>query len=83
MSFTTVDELYEQAIKRLSTPEQLRLVERIARDLSSALPEEQETRYDWMSVRGIAPGLLGGEDAQAWVSRSRHEADRRNEAAGG
>ena len=37
-------------------------------------PEEGPT-YDWMSVRGIAPDLLGGEDAQEWVSRTRREAD--------
>jgi len=30
-------------------------------------------------VRGIAPHLLAGEDAQAWVSRSRREADEHRE----
>ena len=83
MAFTTIDELYEQAVRPLSLTDQLRLVERIARDLSDASSGEPEQRYDWMSLRGIAPGLLEGEDAQAWVSRCRQEADRHREPARG
>ena len=36
-------------------------------------------RRDWMSIRGIAPNLLGGEDAQEWVSRTRREGDEHRE----
>jgi len=76
MSLTTAEEIYDQIIKPLPAAERLRLVEKIAHDLSAPLPENQSTgRTEWMSLRGIAPDLLGGEDAQAWVSRSRHEAD--------
>jgi hypothetical protein len=80
---TTAEEVYEQVVRDLPGPEQLRLVERIARGLSqgaengaASTPAE---RYDWMSVRGIAPDLMQGEDAQEWVSRSRREADESRE----
>jgi hypothetical protein len=72
----TVEEIYEQLVKSLPVTEQIRLVEKIAHNLATPTPEgEPPERYDWMSVRGIAPNLLAGEDAQAWVSRSRREAD--------
>jgi hypothetical protein len=72
----SVEEIYEQVIRSLSPAEQAQLLEKIAHNLSHQLPaSEPQERYDWMSVRGIAPNLLAGEDAQAWVSRSRREAD--------
>ncbi|MBM4031117.1 MAG: hypothetical protein FJ291_04950 [Planctomycetes bacterium] len=36
---------------------------------------ESGERYDWMEMEGIAPDLMGGEDAQDWVSRTRQESD--------
>lgn len=75
MTLTTAEEIYDQVIKPLPAAERLRLVEKIAHDLLAPLAERQSSeRYDWMSLRGISPNLLG-EDAQDWVSRSRHEAD--------
>jgi len=72
----SVEEIYEQVIRSLSPAEQAQLLEKIARNLSQQIPAgEPSERHDWMSVRGIAPHLLAGEDAQAWVSRSRREAD--------
>ncbi len=75
-----VEDLYEQHIKPLPVAERLRLIEITAHDLA-ARPTESEPveRHDWMSVRGIAPNLLGGEDAQEWVSRTRREADESRE----
>jgi hypothetical protein len=65
---------------QLSSAERLRLVERIAHDLAaSAGTETAAPRPSWESIRGIAPNLLGGEDAQEWVSRSRKEADEHRE----
>ena len=72
----SVEEIYEQIVRSLSPVEQAQLLEKIARNLSQQIPAgEPQERYDWMSVRGVAPNLLAGEDAQAWVSRSRREAD--------
>lgn len=67
----TADEVYEQVVKPLPVDERLRLVERIAHDLSSSAGSTESAtpaaqRYDWMSVRGIAPDVMEGEDAQDW-----------------
>jgi hypothetical protein len=80
MTKLSVEEIYKQHIKPLPVVERLRLVEMTAHDLA-AQPEEgqQPERHSWMSVRGIAPNLLGGEDAQEWVSRTRREADEHRE----
>ena len=76
MLLTTAEEIYEQVVKPLPATERLRLVEKIVHDLS-APPAQSEApnRYEWMSLRGVAPNLLEGENAQAWVSRTRREAD--------
>ena len=76
MAKLSIEEIYKQHIKPLLVSERLRLIERTAHDLiGQPLEGELSGRHDWMSVRGIAPNLLGGEDAQEWVSRSRREAD--------
>ena len=43
------------------------------------LPGQAKQRRSWSEIRGIAPNLLGGEDAQEWVSRTRREADEHRE----
>jgi ParB-like chromosome segregation protein Spo0J len=80
MTLTTTEEIYEQIVKPLPAAERLRLVGKIVYDLSiqateGTLPE----RHDWMSLRGVAPDLLDGEDAQTWVSRTRRESDEERE----
>jgi hypothetical protein len=75
MTKINVEEIYDQHIKPLPMMERLRLIEMTVHDLAARPSEELSERYDWMSVRGIAPDLLEGEDVQAWVSRSRREAD--------
>lgn len=79
MTTVSLDEVTALA-DQLPTADQLRLVERVIHNLVSSSPvNEKAERYDWMALRGIAPGLLSGEDAQAWVSRTRQEADERRE----
>lgn len=79
MSIATVEEIYEQIVKRLPAADRLRLVEKIARDLSAPAAEPGKSP-EWMSLRGIAPNLLAGADAQEWVSRTRRESDEEREA---
>lgn len=76
---TTLEQVAALAAQ-LSATDRLRLVERIVHDLAST-PATNEPRpgHDWRSLRGIAPNLLGGEDAQAWVSRTRREGDEQRE----
>src|SRR5262245_18402571 len=76
MTLTTTEEIYEQIVKPLPAAERLRLIGKIVNDLSIQAMEDRAPEYhDWMSLRGIAPDLLGGEDAQTWVSRTRRESD--------
>ncbi len=80
MSKMSAEEIYKHYIKPLPAAECLRLIEMTAYDLMAQSEEGQPPeRHNWMSVRGIAPNLLGGEDAQEWVSRSRCEADEHRE----
>ncbi len=67
----TAEELYTAATA-LPPQDRLRLVERIVHDLAQAAVE---TRPKWMDLEGAAAELLDGEDAQAWVSRTRRESD--------
>ena len=65
---------------RLSPTEQEQLAKRLLR--GSAAPEaaaEQNAPFDWQSIRGVAPDLLAGEDAQQWITRTRREADEHRE----
>jgi hypothetical protein len=80
MAMTTAEEIYEQVVKPLPAQERLRLVEKIVHDLAEEPgPAPAQQRYSWSSIRGIAPNLLCGEDAQEWVSRNRREADEHRE----
>lgn len=90
MSNTITLEQAELLTAQLPPREQLWLVARISERLSkleltaseaAAQPTEQNSveSYEWTSLRGIAPNLLEGQDAQTWVSRSRHEADDQRE----
>jgi predicted nucleic acid-binding protein len=61
-------------IDRLSSAEQLQVVEHITtknREVMSTTPVQESK--SWRDLAGIAPNLLNGEDAQAWVNRERNE----------
>jgi hypothetical protein len=78
MSTKTEDKLYEQVVRQLPASARRRLAKRIMADLPSD-PDKggTERRYDWLDLEGIAPDLLGGEDAQQWVSRTRRQGTER------
>jgi hypothetical protein len=65
----------------MSTADQLRLVERIVHDVAAVDGTAVNGRHrSWREVRGIRPCPLCGEDAQAWVSRTRRDSDEGREA---
>lgn len=68
-----VSEILKQA-EPLSTDEQLilavMLIEQARKKAASPT-----VRYKWLDVMGAAPYPLAGEDAQAWVTRTRQEGD--------
>jgi len=73
----TLQEIYDQLIKPLPESQRLRLLIMIAKELGGRGMGggADDSRCSWMSVRAAAPGLLGGEDAQQWVSRGRRGSD--------
>ena len=88
MSLTTTEMIYEQIVKLLPAAERWRLVEKIAHDLSTLSaengssdnsPDNPSDSNEWMSLRGIAPNLLEGVDAQTWVTQSRQAASETRE----
>ncbi|MBL8191749.1 MAG: hypothetical protein JNK38_27290 [Acidobacteria bacterium] len=86
MNGTITVEQAELLIAQLSPQEQLRLVAGISERLSklelnaSELAEQDvAASNDWMALRGIAPALLEGQDAQSWVSQTRSDADAQRE----
>ena len=58
----------------LSLDEQLLLIAHLA---EKARQEHQapDPRPAWSEIQGIAPYPLAGEDAQAWVTRTRRESE--------
>ncbi len=59
----------------LSPDEQMLLIAHLAKHNRQALRGERVCR-SWRDARGLAQHFLQGEDAQAWVSRTRAEADK-------
>jgi hypothetical protein len=79
MTTTEWAELLKQ-VDTLSADEQLRLaailVERVRTHVRPIKPAPR-----WLDIQGIAQPSLLGEDAQAWVSRTRRESDERRTTA--
>ncbi len=74
MGAQTLLELMRQA-DSLSVDERLALVTHL---VESVRQMQRVAPRKWCEARGIAPYPLLGEDAQAWVSRTRREADQRS-----
>ena len=78
MSTETLHNLRKMA-DSLTTGEQLRLAAYLVDKASANYPST--THRKWREFRGMARPSLVGEDAQAWVSRTRREADEKRERA--
>ncbi len=67
-------------IDRLSSTEQIQVIEHITVNLKEVVPTTQPDKSkSWRDLGGIAPNLLNGEDAQSWVNRERNEWSQREE----
>lgn len=79
MAAQLLDLLTEQS-QQLTDDEQLtlamRLIERV-RQGTGAQPKSQKLK--WRDLRGALPYPAAGEDAQAWVTRTRREGDQRRD----
>jgi hypothetical protein len=75
MPTVTLDELYDQQIRKLPLPDRLDLARRI---LNEAAGEEEGGRArSLLELEGLGAELWGAVDAQDYVSRLRQEWDRR------
>ena len=59
----------------LSQAERFRLADRLLNSNAFELTQDRPPPTTWNDIRGLAPDLLHGEDAQEWVTRTRREAD--------
>lgn len=65
-------EVIEKEIEKLSTKEQLKLLEKLANQLrKNGLAMKKE--LDWNKLYGLGKGLWKGEDAQEYVNRLRED----------
>jgi hypothetical protein len=68
---------------QLPPPERKQLAEMILRDLAAESPPAgSPRRRAWREIRGSVQYPLCGEDAQAWVTRTRRESDEHRERQG-
>lgn len=73
MTTDTLTDLMLRADK-LTLDEQLRLIAYLV-ERARTVRQASIVRRRWRELRGLARYPLTGEDAQAWVSRERREAD--------
>jgi hypothetical protein len=60
---------------RLPPEEQRQLAAQLLRDKDASHIDRAAPRRLWREIRGIVAYPMCGEDAQAWVSRTRREAE--------
>ncbi len=74
----TYDEVRKQ-VDGLQVEEQLRLATYLLERARQAVTREKP-HYKWSDICGRYPYPMLGEDAQAWVTRTRRESDEQREA---
>jgi len=77
MSPETLNDIIKR-IDALTADEQLSLAAQLV-ERARAVRPPSSPRRKWRDIRGLARPSLLGEDAQAWVSRTRREADEKRE----
>lgn len=77
MATTKVEKIYERCIKSLSSPDQLKLVEIIARDLAAKTAPDAPRKRSILELEGLGKEIWEGIDAQEYVNELRKEWDHR------
>jgi hypothetical protein len=76
MNLITIEELYEQHIRPMSTVEKLRLVSMITQQLVAepAMVEDVEKpKHSIMELHGLGAEIWQGVDAQEYINQLREE----------
>lgn len=80
MSVITVEQLYEQHIKPMPVPEQLRLVVLITQQLVEEMPKGEpvtKPKRNLMELHGLGAEIWQGVNAPGYVNDLRQEWDHR------
>ena len=77
MRASTIDELYDHQISKLSLPERLDLARRILNDAAAGGSDADTRPRSLLELEGLAADLWTGLDAQERVDRLRKEWDDR------
>ena len=64
-----------QEIEQLTMEEQLEVISHATEQLKQRTLTQLNPKRSWQELRGIAPNLLNGQDAQEWVNQLRTEWD--------
>jgi hypothetical protein len=70
---TKLEDVLRQA-RQLSPEEKSQLISHLLESDGDSY-NKTESRRRWREIAGIAPNLMQGQDAQAWISQNRREAD--------
>jgi hypothetical protein len=77
MTTTLLDDLIEK-VDALTAEDQLRLADHLVQRALQNLPTARPRRK-WREIRGLLPYPAFGEDAQAYITRTRREGDEHRE----
>jgi len=72
MTVQSVERMLEQAA-RLTSAERLLLAARLIEGVRKEIPKSAGVPLKWRDLRGMLPYPACGEDAQAFISRTRRE----------
>lgn len=64
-------------VEQLTPEDQRELIRQVSSGLASQAAAPPQAKRSWRELRGIAPNLLNGQDAQEWVNELRSEWDER------
>ncbi|HEY9619823.1 MAG TPA: hypothetical protein V6C78_05610 [Crinalium sp.] len=67
-------------VDQLTPEEQMQVIGHLMTQIQTRAVVTSKPSRSWQDLEGIAPNLLGGEDAQAWVNRQRDEWDDREQS---
>jgi hypothetical protein len=73
MHATTVDDLYDREIRRLSLPDRLHLARRILNEAAAGDAGTQGRHRSLLELEGLGADLWSGVDAQDYVGQLRRE----------
>jgi hypothetical protein len=76
-----LQEILNQA-KQLPVGDRQELIRQLSEDIHDHTTIPPQPRRSWRELRGIAPNLLNGQDAQEWVNELRSEWDEGEQSLG-